>query len=102
MSFASEDIICPRIDVKASGTAKMNIVGEGDSLSAKVSGYCKITAEKFSLNTLNLDASGSVNMTVSVKDEINASASGSIKVSYYGDPKITRSGSGSNNFEKIG
>ncbi|MDE7337111.1 MAG: DUF2807 domain-containing protein, partial [Clostridia bacterium] len=33
MSFDSEDIICPRIDVKASGTAKMNIVGEGDSLS---------------------------------------------------------------------
>ncbi|MDE5990935.1 MAG: DUF2807 domain-containing protein, partial [Clostridia bacterium] len=54
------------------------------------------------LNTLDIDASGAVNMTVNVKEVINANASGAVKVNYYGDPRIATSGSSNSKFNKLG
>lgn len=102
MKLNCEGFECPRIDVRASGSANISLAGTGSEFNLHSSGSSRIWAKGFTLETAEIDASGSVNAELSVSTLLKVATSGSSNIAYWGDPRVEKSTSGTSTVVKKG
>ncbi len=93
---------CQSIETHISGSGRITLEGKASTNDLHISGSGNINAEEFNTNKLEAHISGSGSAKVKVKDEIDAHISGSGSIRYYGNPsKIREKVSGSGGVRKM-
>ncbi len=89
---------CETMETHISGSGRITLEGESSTSDLHISGSGGINSSEFETNKLEAHISGSGSAKVKVKDEIDAHISGSGSIRYIGNPSKIRekvSGSGS-------
>jgi hypothetical protein len=85
-----------------SGSGKISATGSSDKVKTSISGSGKLLAADFATKSCHVRISGSGDVEINVKDELDASISGSGSVSYKGDPsRVNSHSSGSGKVRKM-
>ncbi|MCF6296502.1 MAG: DUF2807 domain-containing protein [Flavobacteriaceae bacterium] len=76
------------VEARVSGSGDLDLEGSATNFDARVSGSGNISAYGLQTDKSTLRVSGSGDITISVKNELNAKVSGSGDIGYKGNPKI--------------
>lgn len=91
-----------RISTIACCSTNIKLRGDAKELSVNTSGSSVINMLNLSVETCNIEASGSINLSVNILNALSINASGSCAITYKGNPEIvTNQLSGSSLVTKI-
>jgi len=77
-----------------SGAGKADIKGKADKAEFGVSGACSVKAEDFACKIVSVESSGAGNLTLNVSERLEVDGSGTSNISYKGRPVINSNTSG--------
>ena len=116
----NEEILCNDIDIKVSGSGKVNLTlsaedintnisgsgkinlnGKAEELKVKISGSGDLNSEDLACEDASVRVSGSGDCRINATEDLDASISGSGNVYYKGNPDISTKVSGSGSVQKI-
>jgi hypothetical protein len=89
-------------DFGVSGSGKIYASGSASRVKTSISGSGKVLAADLQANSCEVRISGSGDVEINVKDQLDANISGSGSVSYRGNPgKVNSHASGSGRISKM-
>jgi hypothetical protein len=89
-------------DVEISGSGKIEASGSAQSIKASISGSGRVNASNLEVDKCTVRISGSGDVEIHVKSELDANISGSGTVSYKGNPShVNGHSSGSGKVRKM-
>ena len=87
-SRANLDLTVKTANLYLSGASKLSLAGSAQKLSLISKGAAKLTADKFPVDSAELELSGASKAEVNVKNNLKVKAFGASRVYYAGLPKI--------------
>ncbi len=100
-SEVSLDMRADNLRVNTSGSSDITLTGKADTVSFNSSGSTKISARGLASRIATIDCSGSSNIEVNAREQLNVDASGSSTVSHLGDPVLNTNISGSGEVRRL-
>lgn len=103
MSGASElflDLSAKKLGFECSGAGNLNIKGEAENVNAEISGAADMNAGELLTKTFILSLSGSGSANINVSDKLDVEISGTADVLYKGNPEIKQEISGVGTIQK--
>lgn len=88
------DVVAAEINLVVSGASYLYLYGEGDSMTANISGASVMKAFHYPVAHAALTVSGASDGNVSVSEDLEAVASGASVITYRGNPTVTSQVSG--------
>lgn len=85
-SVSSFSVKTKQTEVRLSGASRLKIVGQGQKMTADLSGASSLDSFSFTTEDLQINASGGSHAKVNVSKTLGAEASGGSEVRYIGNP----------------
>ena len=83
-----EQIESEKVNIVVNGAAKMNLLGETQSLVCTVNGAGDVDAQSLQAQKAEVQVHGAGNVDVYASDTLKASIAGVGRIRYYGDPSV--------------
>ncbi len=83
------------IAIDASGSCNLHMNGSANNLKISSSGACRIDGLNLKVSDVDIESSGSSNITLQVENKLSADASGASTIRYIGKPVVNIETSGS-------